>query len=475
MTRLALLSDVERDVAAPIVNLASRYIPTRKQVEAHQAFERFILFGGAMGGGKSAWLCNEGIQLSLDYPGNRGGVFRWENKTFRNTTLHTLGEFLPSGIVARHHLSDQYFDLINGSRIYYGGLKPAGKTAPIDNIKSMELGWFAIDEASQVPEEMFLILASRLRLSIEGIRYRGLLASNPEHSWVRRRFIDQKLRDHRFVPALPKDNPHLPPDYEARLRELFPADWIKRYIDGDWDVSLEGLYVFPYMWVKAAVERDLEPEETCEIGIDIGAGGDKTVAAGRWGPVVRILHTSQFSNTMQTTGILASVLDEHKPRRTRMDVVGVGKGPYDRLIEQGYDVQPYIAGGEPTDKSRFLNRRAEDHWHLRDLLEEGDIDLPDDPVLTSQMCSIKYEIQSDKRIKIEGKEEMKAQGKPSPDTAEAVVIACSENEPARKGRVLVLGAPKRKENQITGEPESQKRRLERRTAGSRIRGRVKVV
>ncbi len=406
------------------VDLSKLYSPTKKQIVAHQAPEMYLLFGGAMGGGKSAFLVNEGIRLSLKYPGNRGYLCRHENVTFKKTTLLTLEKFLPGELIARHHRSDQYYELVNGSFIYYGGLKPTQSDKPIDRIKSMELGWFGIDEATETQEDYFLILSSRLRLGVPGIRYFGLLATNPEPGWVRHRFIEQNLPKHRFIPALPGENPHNPPDYEDRLRELFPPEWIKRYLEGDWDIATEGNYIFPYKWIRMAVERNLEETSPCELGIDVARyGGDENVIARRRGPVVRIIHTSAFVSTMQTVGEVAIVIDKEEPEAARVDTVGVGGGVFDRLEEQNYSVQEFVSGAMAEDKERFLNLRAEAHWLFRGRLEKGDVDLPEDPQLIAELSGIKYKIRSDKKVQVESKEDMKKRGLKSPNRSDAVIMA----------------------------------------------------
>jgi len=406
------------------IDLSQIYKPTKKQALAHEAPEMYLLFGGAMGGGKSAFLANEGIRLSLKYPGNRGYLCRHENVTFKKTTLLTLEKFLPGELIRRHHKSDQYYELINGSFIYYGGLKPTQSDKPIDRIKSMDLGWFGIDEATETQEEYFLILSSRLRLNLPGIKYYGLLATNPEPGWVRHRFIEQSLPGHRFIPALPGENPYNPSDYEDRLRTLFPPEWIKRYLEGDWDIMTEGNYIFPYKWIKMAVERNLEESSPCELGVDVARyGGDENIIARRRGPVVRIVHISAFVSTMQTVGETALVIDEEKPETTRVDTVGVGGGVYDRLEEQNYRVEEFVSGAEAQDKERFLNLRAEAHWLFRERLEKGDVDLPDDPQLIAELSGIRYKIRSDKKIQAESKEDMKKRGLKSPNRSDAVIMA----------------------------------------------------
>jgi len=380
-----------------------------------------------MRGGKSVWGCMEGLQLSLDYPGNVGLICRWELSSLKRTTLITFLKFVPPELIKFHNKQEGFIELINGSIIYFMGLKPSSEHIALERLKSLELGWFFIDEATEIEKKYFDLLQTRLSLKLPNgkfPRFRGLLASNPEPGWVRRTFIDQKLDNYKFIPALPSDNPYLDPDYIKNLKKSLPPELIKKYLEGDWDVMAEGLYIFPYKWIKMAVERKLEGSNPCEFGIDIArSGGDENVVACRQGPVVRIAHTSSFVSTMQTTGEIALLIDREKPDIVRVDAVGVGAGVYDRLKELEYPVEEFIAGAEAEDKERFLNLRAEAHWLFRERLEKGDIDLPDDPDLIAQLSGIQYKIRSDKKIQVESKEEMKKRGLKSPDRADAVIMA----------------------------------------------------
>ena len=50
-----------------------------------------------------------------------------------------------------------------------------------------------------------------------------------------------------------------------------------------------------------------------------------------------------------------------------VDVVGVGAGVYDRLVELGLPVVAYNGGEAPYDKERFVNARAGDCWESTSL------------------------------------------------------------------------------------------------------------
>jgi len=130
------------------IDLRSKYLPYDTQKKFHTDPNRFKLFGGAMGGGKSYSLAAEGLQLSLDYPGNVGYVGRLDFTDLKRTTYRSFLEVIPSELIAQHHQSEHWIKLKNNSVIYFGELKD------IESLKSLNLGWWAIDEASEVSEEV---------------------------------------------------------------------------------------------------------------------------------------------------------------------------------------------------------------------------------------------------------------------------------------------------------------------------------
>lgn len=409
-----------------------------KQTEFHSAPEMYKLYGGAMGGGKTWALCAEAIALSYDYPRNRGYICRHTLKDFKKTTLLVLDKMLlDAGLVEKHHQTDNYYLLKNGSTIYYGGL--GDDLRAIEKLKSMELGWFAIDEASETTENFFFMLSSRLRLKLPNIQYFGLLGSNPDPGWLKQRFIDQKKKDHIFIPALPKDNPDLPPDYIKRLEDIFPPEWQKRFLDGDW-TAFEGINnVFPFKSIQEAMKRDLEPGKPVELGNDIARyGDDETVAILRQGPKATIIRRDRKIDLMQTAGKIALDIKEHKPDKTKIDADGMGAGVVDRLKEQNYKITEIHSGAKPRDPEKFKNLKAEIYWGFRERLLDGNADLPDDLDLQAQLTSCLYRINSSGQIEIVSKEEMKKKGLKSPDLAEGVIYAFAEIRPASEPMIWRL-------------------------------------
>jgi hypothetical protein len=406
------------------------YAATDRQAVFHAAPEMFKLYGGAMGGGKTWALCAEAVALSCDYPGNRGYICRNTNVDFTRTTYIVLDKMLTDArLMADHHKSSPaYYDLVNGSRIYYGGLDDSPDSE--ERLRSFDLGWFAIDEASETQERYFLTLASRLRLKVPGIRYFGLLATNPDPGWIKARFVDRKRPDHVFVPALPTDNPHLPADYVVRLKSIFPEDWQKRFVEGDWGAFEGTNCVFPYAAINLACGREMAPTGVRRHGVDVARfGDDEGVIAEADGPVGSFREIVPSADLMTFTGKVVIHYNDRKPETINVDADGMGAGVVDRLKEQRFPVAEIHGGARARDPERFSNRKAEIYWGFRERLIANDLALPDDLELRAQLTSCTYKIKSTGQIEITSKDEMKKKGLKSPDRAEALIYAFAPSPP----------------------------------------------
>lgn len=407
------------------------YTPTPKQQEAHDAKEKYLLYGGAVGGGKSFWLCAEAIRNSVYIPKNMGYMCRYELDDFRRTVLPTLEAMLPQSIIKNHHKTERFIELKNGSRIYYGGLREDRTAGGISEapVKSMNLGYFCVDQAEEISERGFLWLASRLRHIPEGYNFktmplRGFLTSNPQQGWLRTRFIENKFDNHRFIPALPKDNPYLPPDYESDLRKIYPESMIRQLLDGNWDVDETGNYLFPYALIRKATLNDIQPEGMRVAGVDIARYGlNKSVYILRQGGKVLRIEYWAKQDTVDSAGIIARYAREDKPDMINIDAIALGAGVYDQLSHEGvFNVNEVNVGMKALESDIYRNRRAEYYHSLAKLFEEGLIQIPNDDYLLADLAKIKYEFKEGK-MRIQSKEVLEREEKGSPDFADALMLS----------------------------------------------------
>ncbi len=419
-----------------------QYVPSEKQLKAHLCDEKIILFGGATSGGKSVWGVNDMLQSCIDFSKNRVGIFRWENTIFENSTFKTLKEWVLDvpGLVKSHNKTRRSIILFNDSEIFYGGLKPTSSSAGdiLSTTKSLELSCCFLDEVSDFPEEVLIFLFGRIGRwhGIDNrtgkrviVPKRLICSSNPVPGWVKKRWIDNQLEFHAFIPSMASDNPHLHPDHVSDLRKIWGPELAQKLLDGDWDAIEDHESLFSYATILEAASRNIEPSPNDEIIIacDVASfGDDETVIGMRKGLHSEIMETIKKSDTMFVADRLAWYNAIYHPEVVKVDGVGIGEGVCSRLDQLEVPCERFIAGAKAFDEEKFLNLRAECYWHLRELFNKGLIDIPDDTDLHGDLASIRYEIQGDRKVKIESKRDMKKRTGKSPDYADCFVMLYSD-------------------------------------------------
>jgi hypothetical protein len=177
-------------------------------------------------------------------------------------------------------------------------------------------------------------------------------------------------------------------------------------------------------------------------------GGDRHSMAWRRGRKLEKVESRRGLNTMQAAGWLKMVIDKDDPKRVFVDVGGVGAGVYDRIIEWGrpYDriVVPVNFGSAPfeapidTEIPGPLNRRAEMWMKSREWLEDpAGVDIPDLDSLQADACGPTYKYDSNTRLVLEKKEDMRKRGVSSPDEWDSVALTFAE--PVRGESVAPTG------------------------------------
>lgn len=182
--------------------------------------------------------------------------------------------------------------------------------------------------------------------------------------------------------------------------------------------------LIPLNKIEGAIERELPAEGDKQIGIDIARyGSDKTVFVCRQGKKIIDLESFYHQDLMQTVGKAIQFMNKHGKPTTVIDAIGVGAGVVDRLLEQKFEVIGCNVAEKAEDDEHFANQRSEFYWGLRQRFADDDIDLPDDEQFLSELSKIKYKVNSRGQTLIESKEDIKKRGLPSPDYADALMLA----------------------------------------------------
>lgn len=157
-------------------------------------------------------------------------------------------------------------------------------------------------------------------------------------------------------------------------------------------------------------------------------GDDRTAIVWRRGRVLSRIRTMTKKSTMQVAGILVKIIEEDKPEKLFIDIIGLGVGIYDRLLELGYeDVVVGVQASESADEDdKYRNKRAEMWCRMRDWFASKPCRIPDDDDLQADLVEPGYTYDSSGRILIESKEHIKKREGLSPDIGDALSLTFAE-------------------------------------------------
>lgn len=242
------------------------WTPTPKQKLAQSCPVYELMFGGAKGGGKSDWIIIDfllqlvaatkfWLATGIKSKG-RAILFRKEFGRLKDliNRAHWLFPIIDPKV--RWRENDHTFTFPCGYRFEFGHLE-----GPQDHqiYQGQEFTWLGFDQVEEIPEDQYRYLKLQVRSTDDVLKplLRVRCTANPmgRHAdWVKTRFViparegfkvisetiqtsqGPVVRDRVFIPATLRDNPHLPPEYEAELLTA-PEHYRRAFLDGDWDVT----------------------------------------------------------------------------------------------------------------------------------------------------------------------------------------------------------------------------------------------
>lgn len=259
------------------------YIPQEHQVAVHKDSHRFVGNFGGYGSGKTLTSREELYKHIFLTPGGNTLIGANVQSQYEQTIKRDIESDIPFAFIDSYSIQKQYMDLKNGHRVMYRPFDDPNK------LRSYNLSMFIIIEASEVKQEAFTQLKSRLRnLAASApvrdkkgnIKYKktktgvpvpiikadwrkGIIESNPDAGWIRNDVLyksDNIQKHGRIVdtyavleeerdPAISSHvtatdaNEFLPTHFIDDLCKNKPAWWINRFVYGSF-LYAEGL-VYP--------------------------------------------------------------------------------------------------------------------------------------------------------------------------------------------------------------------------------------
>jgi hypothetical protein len=228
---------------------------------------------------------------------------------------------------------------------------------------------------------------------------------------------------------------------------------VQAKVFGQFPVIEDGKTVFGYDEVEDAFKRSIEDNTTInlQIGVDVARyGEDETVIFTRRGRVGIKMECFKRTSVMDTCALVVREATRwwrrpmNQPRAGEwaltpvefmdcqrevlivVDDGGVGGGVTDHLKAQGWRVCA-LNNAHPARNGRSYKSRGDEIWMVDGKIALGECAIPRDDKLQHQLCTreVRYDTATGTKRRMETKDEMQRRGLPSPDRADAMLLAFS--------------------------------------------------
>lgn len=176
------------------------------------------------------------------YPENLLLIGRKTGTLLRDSTLQDFLGIYGYRKDCQFNKADNIFTFPNGSKVLFRHLDD------INAFKNLNLGGFWIDQAEEISEGVYNLLAARLRRNNVRNHFGALTCNAEAHNWIWKRWKlrsdrNQLTKDHELVEGTTLDNRNnLPPSYIEDLINTWPAEVVNQLIYNKWDAASGAIF-----------------------------------------------------------------------------------------------------------------------------------------------------------------------------------------------------------------------------------------
>ena len=238
-----------------------------KQQEFINAKDRYVLFSGGFGCGKSTATYVKLAMMCLFFPNNRILLGKRTLSELEKIVLPELFDIIPKEWV-HHNKKTNILTFFNGSEIILLGLDAmqSGTNSDIKKaeqaIKGLNLGGAVLDQLEEIELKVWEAVRHRLRRDVPLVQV--VMNTNPADYWAYKMFKEEPADNCRLVEGSMIDNEaNLPPEYiKDQLSK--DDDYVQRYVYGVWE---RGLFTEGQVFAKEHVNQPVtEPIREFEGG-----------------------------------------------------------------------------------------------------------------------------------------------------------------------------------------------------------------
>ena len=213
----------------------------------------------------------------------------------------------------------------------------------------------------------------------------------------------------------------------------YRSKWLALFTSQDTNALISFETIEKVRALTKAKQIEHKPSKVMRVGIDLAGGGDENAGISLDGNRIKNKLYFREKNTMITADrfhvwLLGIGLKPEKSEEYEIyiDDNGIGRGTTDRLASFGWTLRRIRNQSSATDKKMYLNLGAQNWYKAKSIFEHSVFILDElvDEELLKQLSSRYYKQQGTQgRLSLESKAEAKANGRPSPDRADALILA----------------------------------------------------
>jgi hypothetical protein len=350
---------------------------TEKQKKAFSYLQnrqtKYVLFGGAAGGGKSYLACLWLIGLCYRYPGTRWFVGREELKRLKESTFVTMYKVISDWNIPRgdyrYHGANNAFYFANGSVITMLDLRYLPSDAMYERYGSVEYTGGVIEEGGEVNYGAFDVLKTRVgryKNQEYSIPSKILITANPKKNWLKTMFYDPwKIGalspDMAFIQALATENDYIDRGYIDNLNSITDEVTRERLRDGNWEYADNKNQLIPFDRINDLFTNSHVTAGEKYITADIARFGKDLTVIGYWnGYRLEEIETIDKSSIPDAAQAIRRKAHVHgiPMSRVLVDEDGIGGGVVDLLRCKGFvaNARPVEVKGKPCNYNHIKSQ-----------------------------------------------------------------------------------------------------------------------
>ena len=389
--------------------------------------KRYKLFYGGRAGGKS-YAFADSLLLLGRMKKLRIACMREVQDSIKDSVYKLLQDR-----IKLYELSDykvtatQIINNVTGTVFIFKGLQEQS-AANIKSLEGVDIVW--LEEAQKISKKSWEILDPTIRKAGSEIWISMNREQENDPVWeaVGAHPDERTL----VVKVNYTDNPFCPEEVRylaLKCQRDNPEDYEHIWLGAP--VSAGNCKLISYKSVREAMTPKLwNVSAPLVIGLDVARfGDDMSVFCFRRGRICSEFRCFSHLDNVAVANQATHFIRQYRPARVFIDAGGVGGGVVDILHDRGFMriVRPVMFGAKALLDERYHNRRAEMWDELRQWLEsESGAQLPDDTQLCGEMCAVNKKYDSQGRLQLEEKAEIKSRLGRSPDMADALALTFAE-------------------------------------------------